>query len=315
MQAKHVSLALSAILLALPACAQTTTPCQATHQGELRIEHFTSKIFPYPQTVRIWLPPGYDAPANAHRTYPVLYMFDGQNLFDACGSMNNSSWQIDHTLTQLIAAGKVQPLIVVGIDAPDDGPKRASELLPIPDPVVHYDSVHGERLPDFMATEVMPRVQKEFRIRTGRASTAIGGASYGGVAAIYLLIHMPDQIGVGLIESPSVSPGNGAIARWTQQLDVAPLRVSIAVGDIESHQVRKWLLQLGLDPDANDRAFVRITHAVADNFREAAGPPSEDSAVRFNEDPQGMHTEATWARRFPDAIQFLFPPTPPSAAR
>lgn len=294
------------VFIAAPLLAHTQpTPRQHTIPGELHIEHFDSAVFPGSHTLRIWLPPGYTDPSNAQRKYPVLYLFDGQNLFDDSSSPWPSNWQIGKSLTKLVIEHEVEPVIVVGIDSPVDGAERASELLPIPDTIGPYKFVpHGDRLPEFMSAEVMPRVEKEFRIRKGRASTAVGGSSYGGVAAIYLLMTMPDTIGLGLIESPSGSPGNGEIARWTKHLYIAPLRVSVGVGDIESHRFRDMLIQLGLDPDANDRAFARISRAVAANLRESGGA---DSHVRFYEDPKGTHSEDAWARRFPAAIEFLFP--------
>jgi enterochelin esterase-like enzyme len=280
-------------------------PCYSTVTGELRIERFQSQLFPSPQTLRVWLPPGYHEVANARRNYAVLYMFDGQHLFGGCAAGVPNGWRVDETLTRLIAEHNVEPIIVVGIDAPDHGPKRASRLLAIPDTIGPYKFVpHGDRLPAFMSQEVMPRIARQYRVRTGRASTAIGGASYGGVAAIYLLMTMANSIGLGLIESPSGSPGNGEIARWTEHLYVTPLRVSIGVGDIEAHDFRDLLVKLGLDPDENDRAFAGISRTVADNLREAGG---KDAQVRFVEDPEGNHSEATWARRFPDAVEFLFP--------
>jgi predicted alpha/beta superfamily hydrolase len=285
--------------------ATQQAPCHATVTGGLQIERFQSKVFPYPQTLRVWLPPGYRDAANAQGKYPVLYMFDGQNIFAGCRAGVPSGWRVDETLTRLIGEHKAEPIIVVGIDAPDDGAKRASELLAIPDTIGQYKFVpHGDRLPTFMSQEVMPRIERHYRVQTGRASTAVGGASYGGVAAIYLLTTMADSIGLGLIESPSGSPGNGEIARWTEHLYVAPLRVSIGVGDIESHDFHDGLAKLGLDPDETDRAFARISRAVADNLREAGG---ERAQVRFVEDPEGKHSEAAWARRFPEAVKFLFP--------
>ena len=281
-------------------------PCHSTVTGGLQIEHFQSKVFPYPQTLRVWLPPGYHDVASAQRKYPVLYMFDGQNLFGGCTAGVSNGWRVDETLTRLIDGRKVEPVIVVGIDAPDDGPKRASELLAVPDTIGPYKFVpHGDRLPTFMSQEVMPRIERHYRVQTGRAATAVGGASYGGVAAIYLLMTMANSIGLGLIESPAGSPGNGEIARWTEHLYVTPLRVSIGVGDIESHDVRDPIVKLGLDPDETDRAFARISRTVADNLREAGG---KDAQVRFVEDPEGKHSWATWARRFPEAVEFLFPP-------
>jgi enterochelin esterase-like enzyme len=299
-----ILLAPAARLIAQPQPTPQATHCASAGMGELHVKHFVSKVFPYPQTLRVWLPPGYHDAANFQRQYPVLYMFDGQNIFDDCTSPWHVGWKIDQSLTKLIGEGTVQPIIVVGIDAPDDGPKRASELLAIPDTIGPYKFTPlGERLPQFMTAEVMPRIEHTYRVQTGRSHTAIGGASYGGVAAIYLLKTLPGTFGLGLIESPSGSPGNGEIARWTQNLYEPPLRVAIGVGDQESLHFRDMILKLGLDPDEEDRGFARTTRTVAANLRAVMG----DARVHFVEQPDGTHSEDDWAKRFPADISFLFP--------
>ena len=278
--------------------------CTSAENGELQLQHFQSTVFPYPQTLRVWLPPGYHDAANAERRYPVLYMFDGQNLFTTCASGPDDTWKIDTTLTQLIAQHAVEPIIVVGVDAPDFAAKRASELLPIPDTIGPFHFVpHGDRLPEMLTTEVMPRIEHAYRVQTGRASTAVGGASYGGVAALYVLKTLPGTFGLGLVESPSGSPGNGEIARWTQDLYEPPLRVALGVGDTESFRFRQMIVQLGLDPDQEDRNFARISRTVAENLRSVMGSAN----VRFVEAPHGTHSEDEWARRFGPAVTFLFP--------
>lgn len=297
-----------AILSATLVHAQSK-PCTATAKGdqqraELHVLHFASRIFPYPQTLRVWLPPGYHDAANAQHHYPVLYMFDAQNLFSSCQVGSYGTWKVDESLTALIAQHQVEPIIVVGIDAPDDGPKRASELLAIPDTIGPYKFTPlGERLPQFMTAEVMPQIEHAYRVQTGRSHTAIGGASYGGVAAIYLLKTLPGTFGLGLIESPSGSPGNGEIARWTQNLYEPPVRVAIGVGDQESRHFRDMILKLGLDPDEEDRGFARTTRTVAANLRAVMG----DARVHFVEQPDGTHSEDDWAKRFPADVEFLFP--------
>jgi enterochelin esterase-like enzyme len=85
--------------------------------GDLRIEPLTSRVFGNTRMLRVWLPPGYDNPANAARRYPVLYLNDGQNLFDpATNVFHPREWHVDETVTTLIASGAIPPMIVVGID-------------------------------------------------------------------------------------------------------------------------------------------------------------------------------------------------------
>lgn len=104
-------------------------PCKHTVTGQLQVFRFDSKVFGNTRMLRVWLPPGYDDAGNGARRYPVLYMFDGQNLFDACTASDlEHEWQVDETLTRLIAGGKVDPMIVVGID--NAGASRLNEYLP-----------------------------------------------------------------------------------------------------------------------------------------------------------------------------------------
>ena len=117
------------LLLATSAITAQQAPCKHTVTGQLQIFRFDSKIFGNTRMLRVWLPPGYDDAANRSRKYPVLYMFDGQDLFDVCtGPESAYEWQIDETLTRLIAEGKIDPMIVVGID--NAGESREHEYLP-----------------------------------------------------------------------------------------------------------------------------------------------------------------------------------------
>jgi enterochelin esterase-like enzyme len=90
------------VLSSLTTFAFGQSECKSTATGELHIEHFEGTILPGPHTLRVWLPPGYSDSANAQRRYPVLYMLDGQNMFDGCPGMNHEEWQIDESLTRLI---------------------------------------------------------------------------------------------------------------------------------------------------------------------------------------------------------------------
>jgi predicted alpha/beta superfamily hydrolase len=280
-------------------------PCRSTVSGDLRIEHFDSRIFPSAQTLRVWLPPGYGDAANAQRKYPVLYLLDGQNLFDACVGNFQSEWQVDETLTRLIGAGRVEPLIVVGIDAPDDGPLRASEFVPVPDPSSPYAfEPHGDLMPKFLIEEVMPRIAREYRVKTGRANTAIGGSSYGGVAALNALLTQPLTFGVGLLESTSLQVGNGEMLRRTEHVSIVPLRLYIGVGDRETAAFQEMVRKMGISPEGFDKVFARNSRMMAANFSDAGG---SNIALKFVEAPEGTHSEEAWAKRFPAAVEFLFP--------
>src|SRR6266702_4114499 len=164
----------------------TPEPCKHTITGDVEIFDFTSKVFDNTRSIRAFLPPGYNDAANKDRNYPVLYMFDGQNLFDACTAYDHvHEWEIDETVTRLVKEGRIEPVIVIGIDNAKE--KRAYEYLPWKDTIQQpfMDEPNGKLLPTFMLQELMPAMAKKFRIEIERRDgTAVGGSSYGGVAAL-----------------------------------------------------------------------------------------------------------------------------------
>jgi enterochelin esterase-like enzyme len=106
---------------------QTERSCTAT--GDLEVVQFNSKIFPAARKIRILLPVGYRFPANRDQRYSVLYLNDGQNLFDICTSQfSGEEWRVDETVQQLTAKREIEPLIVVGID--NGGKRQKAQRIP-----------------------------------------------------------------------------------------------------------------------------------------------------------------------------------------
>jgi len=277
--------------------------CAPTVMGELHVEQFLSETFHDTQTLRVWLPPGYHDAAQVQRKYPVLYMLDGQNLFDACTSSFHSEWQIDETLTRLIEEGKVEPIIVVGIDSLNI--QRAEEYLPFSDGVFGEGKpVQGAKFPAFLANEVLPRIGREFRVQTGREHTGVGGSSYGSVAALYALLERPDVFGLGLLESTSVQAGNGELIRRTRSLILPPLRVSIGVGTEETGVAKETGSKLGLTVEKMNRLLPWGSQQIADNLKNTGADASD---VKLTVTVGARHEEKAWAARFPAAVEFLFP--------
>jgi predicted alpha/beta superfamily hydrolase len=282
-------------LACIQASAQTQAPkeCTPTVVGKVETFDLHSAVFDNTRTVRVFLPPGYNDAANRERHYPVLYMFDGQNLFDACIAYDHvHEWQVDETVTRLIGEGKIEPLIVVGLDNARE--KRAFEYLAWRDGLQNPGgpATAGTRLPEFLIKDVMPVIESRYRIAKGRENTGVGGSSYGGVAALYVGIDIPLVFGKVLAESPIVWVGNGEIVRQTSFLAVAPLKVFMGFGGKEADLA-----------GAND-AEVKAIRQVETNLTKALYSPSE---VKFEFDPEAQHNEAAWAKRLPDAITFLFP--------
>ncbi len=288
---------LTAALLALvswrmaPAQAATPAPCMSTVSGDLRLHRLVSRVFGNQRMIRVLLPPGYDAPENATRRYPVLYLLDGQALFDACLSdVSHREWGVDETVDRLVEAKSIPPLIVVGVD--NGGAERMREYLPFKDfeQDPHMAEPVGRRFPDFLANEVIPSVNERYRTLRGPAHTGIGGSSYGGVAAFYALLEKPAVFGFGLVESAPLWVGHEQLVRDTKPLRVRPRKLYFGVGGREASS-----------PATNAR-MLGLIRAVEANFRAA---DYGESRFRVVLDPEAAHNEDAWAKRLPGALEFL----------
>lgn len=269
--------------------AQAAAGCRSTVTGDVRTHSLTSKTFSNTRTIRVLVPPGYDQ--NATTRYPVLYMLDGQNLFDACLSeVSKTEWGVDETVYRLIREKKIPPIIVVGID--HAGKDRGHEYLPYTD-YFNDDgrTPVGKRFPEFLTSEVMPFVDSRYRTRQGAEHTALGGSSYGGVATLYALLAKPRHFGLGLIESPSVHIGMGQLVRETNPLIASARRVFIGMGGRES------------DNDDVNARLIALVRTVEQNFRDAG---YDDARLRVDIGANARHTESAWAERLPGALTFLF---------
>ena len=278
--------------------APGNSTCKPTVTGELRVHTHTSAIFANERKIRVLLPAGYADAANKDRRYPVLYLLDGQNVFDACLSdVSHHEWGADETVRRLVADQTIPPMIVVGVD--HAGMQRAHEYLPYKDFVGNpdMDEPAGKRFPDFMAREVLPLVDGRYRTLQGPMHTGIGGSSYGGVASLYALLAKPNVFGYGLIESPVLWIGLGQLVRDTSPLVAMPQRVFIGFGGKESSNA------------AVNKKMVDLVRQVEANFH-AAG--YDASNFRVVVDAAAEHTEAAWGQRLPGALTFLYgsPGTP-----
>ena len=269
-----------------------TTPCKSTVSGDLRLHPLESRIFNNTRTIRVLVPRDYDAPENRSRRYPVLYMLDGQNLFDACLSdVSHHEWGLDEIVYRLVAEKKIPPMIVVGVD--HAGKDRAHEFLPYRDFVGDPDMPEpaGKRFPDFLVQEVMPLVDAKYRTLPGQPNTGIGGSSYGGVATLYALMAQPRRFGYGLIESPSITIGMGQLVRDTSPLIAMPVKVFVGFGGKEAD-----------NPLIVDK-MIGLIRQVESNFRKEG---YNDGTFRFVVEPDARHTESAWEQRLPGALTFLF---------
>ena len=275
------------------ACSAACLACESSVTGRLELQTIEAKVFPYPHGLRVWLPPDYDNPSNRSKTYPVLYLLDGQNLFDRCTSYSGVEWSADETITRLISEGKIPPIIVVGLD--NAGARRAEEYLPYDDPFnPDAGETRGRLFPKYIRQDVMPFVSAHYRIAQGADNTAIGGSSYGGVAALNIAIHDPLLASRILIESPSLQVGNGALLRETVNLIQVAQRIYVGMGDQEAGKAEI------------NRQLIAGVHMLAENLAATSVAPVVQLTVGAGE----RHHESAWARRLPQALTFLYGTTP-----
>jgi predicted alpha/beta superfamily hydrolase len=265
--------------------------------GDLRVHELTSRVFGNRRALRVLVPPGYDAPENRDRRYPVLYLNDGQNLFDrVMSTFNSMEWEVDETVARLMAAGQLPALIVVGIDhAGRRG--RAREYLPYPDAYLDPPEPHpaGRRYPAFVVDEVVPFIESHYRTAPGAEHRALGGSSYGALAALFTAATRPGIFGRLLLESPSLYVADGRIFRDLARARRLPARVYLGVGTNELGAAACTAA------DAGGEAVADV-HRLAAALRERGGAVE----VRVAVESCARHDEAAWARRLPDALRFLY---------
>jgi len=276
----------------LPAQVNSETPHAAplgSVVGDLRLHEFASRIFRNTRMLRVWLPPGYDDAQQQDRHYPVLYLNDGQNLFDAATSFIGVEWQADETADRLIRAGVIAPMIIVGID--NARKDRIREYLPFRSFNPPILRPQGRHYPDFLTKEVMPFICRQYRIAAGPENTGLGGSSLGAIATLYTVMARPGVFGHLLLESPSLWMSNRALLRQGREIARWPQRVFLAVGTREMGREDK------------DRQTVDDVRDLAQVLRRAG---LDETRLRLLIDEGAPHSETSWARRFPEALTFLF---------
>ncbi len=190
-------------------------------RGNLWLHGLRSRIFGNTRLVRVWLPPDYDG-WGATR-YPVLYLNDGQNLFDPATAFAGVHWQVGETATRLIGEKKIPPLIIVGID--NTGKNRVCEYIPYKSRDPRVLQPQGERYPEFLQREVMPLIEERYSVLKGPENTGLGGSSLGGLITLYTQLASPGVFGRLLIESPSLFVANRKILKQARGFRAWPARM------------------------------------------------------------------------------------------
>lgn len=249
--------------------------------------------------VDIWLPPGYDA--QPRRRYPVLYVHDGQNLFDPATSYGGTDWGLDETMTRLIAAGQVRPAIVVGIW---NTPERLDEYMPqqavATDPVatgvpgfapLPRARLRGDAYLDYVAGTLKPAIDRAFRTRPGPADTFVMGSSMGGLAALYAVARRPGTFGGAAALSTHWPAADGAMVGWL----AAHLPARATHRLYFDHGTATLDAGYGPWQARMDQALLR-----------AGWRPGTDFSSRVF--PGAAHDERAWRARVDQPLRFLLAP-------
>jgi predicted alpha/beta superfamily hydrolase len=256
----------------------------AVRQGRLdRIAAFESKILGNTRDVTVYLPAGYD---DHDDRYPVLYMQDGQNLFEPHRAfIPGQHWRLAEAADEAIGARTASPMIIVGVD--NAGPSRIDEYAPTHDP--KRDG--GGRADDyarFLLEELKPVIDASYRTLGDGEHTAVGGSSLGGLLAMHIAAKYPHAFSRVAVMSPSVWWNDRVILREVDEF-AGP------------HRPRVWLDIGGREGgDAISGA-----QALRDRLRAKGW---NDESLLYHEDRRADHSERAWAARVRKVLEFLFPP-------
>lgn len=264
-------------------------PGRSSVVGSLELRRIAS-IDP-PRLVRVWLPAGYQ---ESTLSYPVLYMLDGQNVFDRATSAIGEEWGVDETLTQLIESKTVPPMIVVAID---NSSKRMDEYTWIAD----GDSIKkrggkAEPFAKWITETLKPQMDREYRTQPKRDSTWIAGSSLGGLFALYAAVQHNETFGGAVAMSPSLSWGNEGMNSWVELSEnrfTKSTRVWVDFGGKEGTN------------ESGARENVERFERFQKTFSTLVQQPNSRLSVGGRLFPDAKHNEPAWRARFAEAILFV----------
>jgi len=219
----------------------------------------------------------------------VLYLNDGQNLFDPARAFAGNTWRVAETVNWLVGERRIPPILVVGIDHGEV--RRAREYLPVEDernPFARRPL--GRQYVDFVTREVVPFVERTYQVSRRTSARAFGGSSYGAVAALLAVLERPGTFGRLLLESPSLYVGNRIMLRKARRAPRWPSRVYLGVGTAETSKA-----------DVN-RETVENVRSLESILQDGGlGPKRLKVVVQEG----ATHSEGAWAARFAEALTFL----------
>lgn len=257
-----------------------------TPHPRLRLHRaFESKYLPDQRDLIVYLPPGYED--EPERTYPVLYLHDGQNLFDGRTSfIQGRTWQVRENADFAIEAGEVEPLVIVGIY--NAGDRRIFEYTH--EPNKQKAGGEADAYGKLVTRELMPWIAHRYRVRHDRDSTGMGGSSLGGLVTLYLGLRHAKHFGKLALLSPSV---------WWNHKSI--------LGYVNEHAPQIWQRpKIWLDVgDREGQRTLRDVEHLARRLKANGWRPGE--TMHFEKAHEGAHDETSWAARVRPMLRFLFP--------
>lgn len=288
------------LAIAMTALAETTPPVTAL---QLRVTGTVEHLAPLEsqfvdrRAVDVWLPPGYFSPDAKAQRYPVLYVHDGQNVFDPAASFIGVDWGIDETMTRLIAEKKVPATIVVAIW---NTPKRLNEYMPqraierVPEAQLDemFKPMRRQPLGDaylkYLVTELKPAIDARYRTLPDRAHTSIMGSSMGGLISLESICRYPEVFGGAACLSTAWTVAGGVTTQELQRAlpDPKTHRIYFDFG-AETKDGRYEPLQAAVDTQMKNAGYTSGTNWVTKSF------PGEE------------HSERAWKKRVHEPLEFL----------
>jgi predicted alpha/beta superfamily hydrolase len=252
----------------------TSTAAENVH---IYTNHLAMPPFPgRRRTIRVYLPPQYE---DSGEDYPVLYMKDGQNLFDVLTSFAGE-WEVDETLNRLYTSHNLK-LIVVGVD--NGLGNRIQEYTPWAHPT--HGGGRGDDYLTFVTETLMPYVESIYRVKKGPEYTGIMGSSLGGLISHYAGLKYPDIFGKIGVFSPSF---------WFSD------SIYNYVNLINIDQLGQFYLMAGSNESTS---MVSQMEAMVDLLIDQ-GLKTENIQTKVV--PGGMHNENLWRQEFEEAVLWLF---------
>jgi len=253
-----------------------------------RHRRFRSKILGNHRDVLVYLPRGYSR--FSRRRYPVLYLQDGQNVFDAATSFAGVEWGVDETAQRLIRRNLIEPLIIVAVANMTDD--RIHEYAPTPGVIdskakrQKHSKGLARKYGRFLTEELRPYIDKKYRTKPEAEFTGLGGSSLGALLTLSVGLWFPNAFTRLIVMSPSVWWDDCVIYKMVEELDKKPP------------------LKIWLDTGTREPGWERV-RTLLDSLIEKGWRLGED--LIYAEIEGGDHSEGAWAARVDPALRFLFP--------